>query len=90
MMSPVSPALAAQTSALETHSSNDRLSADKPLPDNGSQNEGSPSISISAFLPADSDPEQSDNTTGQKPADNHLMIKEAYKLFEGPGSRRVG
>jgi DNA polymerase-3 subunit gamma/tau len=80
---PGEPALATQSSALratatveERRPSPDKYSPSKPVIENS--------------RPSHADLSRSDMLGEGHNGDNQLMVKEAYKLFEGPGSRRVG
>ncbi|MBS2006131.1 MAG: DNA polymerase III subunit gamma/tau [Cyanobacteria bacterium SZAS TMP-1] len=50
----------------------------------------SPPAAPSGSKPSAADLSRSDQQSFEGTGDNALMLKEAYKLFEGPGSRRVG
>jgi hypothetical protein len=85
---PGEPADVNHTSALRSTSACEER---RPGPDkNGAQIPSGPSPSGEASRPSSADLSRLESGTEGSPGDNQLMVKEAYKLFEGPGSRRVG
>lgn len=86
---PGEPALVTQSSALRTSTpvENARSSGVQP------EIKGlSPAVGLSSgsSKPTAADLSRPDQSLEGPSGDNQLMVKEAYKLFEGPGSRRVG
>ncbi len=79
---PGEPVQAAQASALRANTAGDERRAP-------AEKSASPKATGDISRPSSADLSRSDYIDSP-PTDNQLMVKEAYKLFEGPGSRRVG
>ena len=85
---PGEPVLAAQASQLRSTASSGPSHSNNPSP--GQQLSASAPTVASSSRPSAAELVHLDSGPGQVPTDNQMMVKEAYRLFEGPGSRRIG